>query len=211
MCCHGSGALLGYARSHTEGPADDESIPRKLEGWWRVMEFRRDADTEASQNPHGSLRCDEHSCERLQAGQDLDVGELCFLEKLWTDRIRIFKASRQRLACRLAGLTRRCWCNLPAQAGHKGPAGEIPLSRVRLSQWVMSYIVPLTMPADGRNLFEVCDLQLTSTADTSTGSRPVRNTHAQRTAHASFPDVYSHHLPVSHPKSFRLCNMGQYP
>lgn len=90
------------AQSHTEGPADDESIPRKLEGWWRVMEFRRDADTEA--------------------GQDLDVGELCFLEKLWTDRVRIFKA------------------------GHKGPAGEIPLSRV-------------------------CDLQLTSKADTSIGSR----------------------------------------
>ncbi|CAE7473905.1 dnaJ [Symbiodinium pilosum] len=74
------------AQSHTDGPADDESIPRKLEGWWRVIAFHRDAEAEV--------------------GQDLEAGELCFLEKLWTDRVRIFKA------------------------GQKGPMGEIPLSRV---------------------------------------------------------------------------------
>ncbi|CAE7452555.1 dnaJ [Symbiodinium natans] len=63
-----------------------------------------------------------HRDADMEVGQDLDVGELCFVEKLWTDRIRIFKA------------------------GHKGPLGEIPLSRV-------------------------CDLQLTAMAGKSAGSR----------------------------------------
>ena len=36
----------GALRSHTEGPADDESVPRKLEGWWRVLDYQRDAETE---------------------------------------------------------------------------------------------------------------------------------------------------------------------
>ena len=147
------------------------------------MEFRRDADTEASQKSSQKPPMRQaFICERLQAGQDLDVGELCFLEKLWTDRVRIFKASCQRLARRLAVLTRRCWRNLHAQAGHKGPAGEIPLSRARLSRSVVNYIIPIAMLADCRHLFEVCDLQLTSKADTSIGSRPVSSTHARRTA-----------------------------
>ncbi|CAE8582774.1 unnamed protein product, partial [Polarella glacialis] len=74
------------AQSHTEGPPDDESIPRKLEGWWRVAEYGRDAQSEV--------------------GEDLSQGELCFMEKLWSDRIRVFKA------------------------GPAGPAGVVPLSRV---------------------------------------------------------------------------------
>lgn len=28
----------------------------------------------------------------LQVGDDLNVNELCFVEKLWTDRVRVFKA-----------------------------------------------------------------------------------------------------------------------
>ncbi|CAK9074906.1 unnamed protein product [Durusdinium trenchii] len=71
---------------HTEGPADDESIPRKIEGWWRVLDYQRDPEAEV--------------------GDDLNVNELCFVEKLWTDRVRVFKA------------------------GQSGPAGEVPLSRV---------------------------------------------------------------------------------
>jgi len=63
------------AASHTEGPADDESIPRKIEGWWRVTEYSRD----------------KHS----QVGEDLEEDELCFVEKLWSDRIRVFKAGSQ--------------------------------------------------------------------------------------------------------------------
>eukprot|EP00931_Biecheleriopsis_adriatica_P048546 TRINITY_DN28053_c0_g1_i1.p1 TRINITY_DN28053_c0_g1~~TRINITY_DN28053_c0_g1_i1.p1 ORF type:complete len:885 (+),score=165.90 TRINITY_DN28053_c0_g1_i1:34-2688(+) len=74
------------AQSHTEGPADDESIPRKLEGWWKVLEYGRDSQAEV--------------------GDDIAAGELCFLEKLWSDRIRVFKA------------------------GYRGPSGEVPMSRV---------------------------------------------------------------------------------
>mmetsp|Transcript_15419 Transcript_15419/g.27587 ORF Transcript_15419/g.27587 Transcript_15419/m.27587 type:complete len:919 (+) Transcript_15419:64-2820(+) len=74
------------AQFHTEGPPDDESIPRKLEGWWRVEEYSRD---------------------RLkEVGEDLEEGEICYVEKLWTDRIRVFKASE------------------------KGPFGIVKLSRV---------------------------------------------------------------------------------
>lgn len=59
------------AQSHTDGPPDDESVPRKLEGWWQVIEYVRDGQTEV--------------------GADLDEGELCFVEKLWSDRLRLFK------------------------------------------------------------------------------------------------------------------------
>mmetsp|Transcript_19647 Transcript_19647/g.45778 ORF Transcript_19647/g.45778 Transcript_19647/m.45778 type:complete len:897 (+) Transcript_19647:54-2744(+) len=58
------------AQHHTEAPADDESIPRKLEGWWRVLEYHHNLDAFS----RGSLR----------------EGELCFVEKLWSDRIRVF-------------------------------------------------------------------------------------------------------------------------
>ncbi|CAJ1401404.1 unnamed protein product [Effrenium voratum] len=75
-----------HAQSHTEGPADDESIPRKLEGWWRVLDYQRDAETEV--------------------GDNLNINELCYVEKLWTDRIRVFKANQP------------------------GVAGEVPLTRV---------------------------------------------------------------------------------
>lgn len=74
------------AQSHTDGPPDDESIPRKLEGWWQVIQYSRDRQT--------------------QVGEDLEVGEVCFLEKLWSDRIRVFKA------------------------GTQGPLGVVPLQRV---------------------------------------------------------------------------------
>jgi len=74
------------AQTHTEGPPDDESIPRKLEGWWRVVQYSRDRQT--------------------QVGEDLEVDELCFVEKLWSDRIRVFKA------------------------GSQGPFGVVPLQRV---------------------------------------------------------------------------------
>eukprot|EP00930_Biecheleria_cincta_P046977 TRINITY_DN32492_c0_g1_i1.p1 TRINITY_DN32492_c0_g1~~TRINITY_DN32492_c0_g1_i1.p1 ORF type:complete len:879 (-),score=160.51 TRINITY_DN32492_c0_g1_i1:189-2825(-) len=74
------------AQFHTEGPPDDESIPRKLEGWWRVLDYNRDANTEV--------------------GEDLKHGELCFVEKLWSDRIRVMRA------------------------GLAGMAGEVPMSRV---------------------------------------------------------------------------------
>lgn len=59
------------AGSHTEGPADDESIPRKLEGWWRVEEYERDG--------------------QLEVGEDLVVGNMCLVEKLWSDRIRVYR------------------------------------------------------------------------------------------------------------------------
>jgi len=59
------------AQNHTEGPPDDESIPRKLEGWWRVDEFSPDC--------------------LMEVGEDLERGELCFVERLWSDRIRVFK------------------------------------------------------------------------------------------------------------------------
>ncbi|CAE8676009.1 unnamed protein product, partial [Polarella glacialis] len=52
----------------------------------RVAEYGRDAQSEV--------------------GEDLSQGELCFMEKLWSDRIRVFKA------------------------GPAGPAGVVPLSRV---------------------------------------------------------------------------------
>lgn len=74
------------AQSHTEGPADDESIPRKIEGWWRVLDYERDPEAEV--------------------GGDLTINELCFVEKLWTDRIRVFKA------------------------GEASGPGQVPLSRV---------------------------------------------------------------------------------
>mmetsp|Transcript_10546 Transcript_10546/g.23230 ORF Transcript_10546/g.23230 Transcript_10546/m.23230 type:complete len:891 (-) Transcript_10546:172-2844(-) len=63
------------AQSHDEGPLDDESIPRKLEGWWRVEEYERDRLSEV--------------------GEDLVVGELCFVEKLWNDRVRVYKVDEQ--------------------------------------------------------------------------------------------------------------------
>jgi len=59
------------AQFHTEGPPDDESIPRKLEGWWQIHDFSKD--------------------EHCEIGDELKPGELCFVEKLWSDRIRIFK------------------------------------------------------------------------------------------------------------------------
>lgn len=62
------------AQFHTEGPPDDESIPRKLEGWWRVEEYSRDRHKEV--------------------GEDLEEGEICYVEKLWSDRIRVYKASQ---------------------------------------------------------------------------------------------------------------------
>ena len=51
-----------------------------------------------------------------QVGDDLKAQELCFVEKLWSDRIRVFKAKvRSAEMCR--------------EAGAAGPAGEVPLSR----------------------------------------------------------------------------------
>lgn len=75
-----------------EGPADDESIPRKLEGWYRVEQYERD-----------------RLCE---VGEDLAPGELCFLEKLWSDRVRVHRVDRG--------------------AGAGRPLGIAPLQRVRV-------------------------------------------------------------------------------
>jgi len=62
------------AQSHTEGPPDDESIPRKMEGWWRVDAYSRDGLSEV--------------------GEDVTEGGLCFVEALWSDRVRIYKGSK---------------------------------------------------------------------------------------------------------------------
>jgi len=89
------------AQSHTEGPPDDESIPRKLEGWWRVDEFERDRLSEV--------------------GENLSVGELCFVEKLWSDRIRVYKAEKQD-AFGIVRLQRACDLQLMKKAG--APVGS---------------------------------------------------------------------------------------
>lgn len=84
------------AQSHTEGPPDDESVPRKLEGWWRVLDFSRDGQSEV--------------------GDDLSQGEVCFVEKLWSDRIRVFKAGLPG-TCGVVPLRRVCDLQLMKKAG----------------------------------------------------------------------------------------------
>mmetsp|Transcript_96485 Transcript_96485/g.268133 ORF Transcript_96485/g.268133 Transcript_96485/m.268133 type:complete len:897 (+) Transcript_96485:61-2751(+) len=93
------------AQSHTEGPPDDESIPRKIEGWWRVVEYSRDRQT--------------------QVGEDLEVDELCFVEKLWSDRIRVFKAGLQG-SFGVVPLSRVCDLQLMKSAGsHVGAKWDL--------------------------------------------------------------------------------------
>eukprot|EP00927_Polykrikos_kofoidii_P044649 TRINITY_DN38555_c0_g2_i1.p1 TRINITY_DN38555_c0_g2~~TRINITY_DN38555_c0_g2_i1.p1 ORF type:complete len:905 (-),score=164.62 TRINITY_DN38555_c0_g2_i1:155-2869(-) len=77
------------AQTHSEGPADDESIPRKLEGWWRVLEFEGDDE------------------ERVAHGSGLVVGDMCFLEKLWSDRVRVSRQG-QPMPFDVVPLTRLC-------------------------------------------------------------------------------------------------------
>lgn len=88
------------AQSHTEGPQDDESIPRKLEGWYRVAQYARDKESEV--------------------GESLTAGELCFVEKLWSDRIRVYKAEPAG-PFGVVGLKRACDLQLMRKA--KYPVG----------------------------------------------------------------------------------------
>lgn len=93
------------AQSHTEGPADDESIPRKLEGWYRVEQYERD-----------------RLCE---VGEDLAPGELCFLEKLWSDRVRVHRVDRGAGAGRPLGIAPlQRVCDLQLMRQRQRPAGS---------------------------------------------------------------------------------------
>ena len=93
------------AQSHTEGPPDDEMIPRKLEGWWRVLQYSRDAQTEV--------------------GEDLQLGELCFVEKLWHDRVRVYRADPPNPPLG-AALRRTCDLQLMRQSGgHVGARWDL--------------------------------------------------------------------------------------
>jgi len=93
------------AQSHTEGPPDDESIPRKLEGWYRVEEYERD--------------------QHLEVGEDLAVGSLCLVEKLWSDRIRVYKAGDQ-LEPGILPMSRACDLQLMRKKGaHLGSRWDL--------------------------------------------------------------------------------------
>ena len=56
-----------------------------------MTSYQRDVETEAGKVCRQG--CVETASARVQVGHDLEAGELCFLEKLWTDRVRVFKAT----------------------------------------------------------------------------------------------------------------------
>lgn len=113
------------APCHTEGPSDVESLPRRIEGWWRVMDYRKDKYSEV--------------------GAFLQPGELCFLEKMWNDRIRIFKAGiAEQPPLDVVPLERVCDLQLMRKAGQpvgcswdllrdNGEAGDDP-DEIRVGQ-----------------------------------------------------------------------------
>lgn len=113
------------AQCHTEGPSDAESLPRRIEGWWRVITYRKDRYSEV--------------------GADLQPGELCFIEKMWSDRIRVFRTGEpQEPPLNAVPLERVCDLQLMKQCGaavgcrwallrDNGEAGDDP-DEIRVGQ-----------------------------------------------------------------------------